>query len=462
MSDFSRENTCIKLLSSTMENILNNPGLQHIAENIFLNLNYETLEVCQQINKNSKQILENPMFWLKKFIRRGLSKKNQMDWIEVIRITRETELEPYILSYLKRCSKNEKVVDLPCYINKDVIEKCSTYIQQFLADFLKDPKEVQQDMMKDQMFQLSNGNKIEDIQMYALIAVYLKLNPNAPQEYGITPIHIAADEGFVDFVQILAPLTENPNAPDEEGETPIHRATEWGRLNIVKILAPLTENPNAPDNNGDTPIHIASDHGYLEIVQLLASKTDEPNAPNDIGVTPIHLAVDNGNLDILRILAPLTDKPNAPNDTGITPIHIAASGSHSVDVSTEMIKVLAPLTKNLNYSDKYGITPIQIAVRFDKLEIIRILAPLIHKATGLDVNTPNIFGLTPIHLAARNGNLEIVKILTPLADDPYARNQIGESPIDVAAKFEKSEIVDFLNSYQPTKDQLMHMCNLYV
>ena len=77
-----------------MENTLNNPGLQDIAENIFLNLNYETLEVCQQINKNSKHILENPMFWLKKFIRRGLSKKNQMDWIEVIRITRESEPEP--------------------------------------------------------------------------------------------------------------------------------------------------------------------------------------------------------------------------------------------------------------------------------------------------------------------------------------------------------------------------------
>ena len=441
-----------------MENILNNPGLQDIAENIFLNLNYETLEVCQQINKNSKQILENPMFWLKKFIRRGLSKKNQMDWIEVIRITRETELEPYILSYLKQCSKNEKVVDLPCYINKDVIEKCSKYIQHNLADFLKDPKEVQQDTMKDQIFELS-GNKIEDIQMYALIAVYLKLNPNAPQEFGITPIHIAADEGFVDFVQILAPLTENPNAPDEEGETPIHRATEWGRLNIVKILAPLTENPNAPDNNRDTPIHIASDHGYVEIVQLLASKTEDPNAPNGNGVTPIHFAVDNGDVDILKILAPLTEEPNAPNEAGITPIHMAASGNHSVDVNTEIIKVLAPLTKNLNYSDKYGITPIQIAVRFDKLEILEIL---INTATCLDVNTPNIFGLTPIHIAARNGNLEIVKILTPLADDPYARNQIGESPIDVAAKFEKSEIVDFLNSYHPTKDQQMRMCNLYV
>ena len=106
-----------------MENITNNPGLQHIAEDIYLNLNYEALEVCKQINQNSKHILDDPMFWLKKFVRRGLSKKTQMDWIETIRITRETELEPYILSYLKRSSKNEKVVDLPCYLNQDFLEK---------------------------------------------------------------------------------------------------------------------------------------------------------------------------------------------------------------------------------------------------------------------------------------------------------------------------------------------------
>ena len=70
-----------------MEIILNNPGFQHIAENVFLNLNHEKLETCRLVNEFCKDILDNPMFWLKKFIRRGLSKKNQIDWMAAIQIT---------------------------------------------------------------------------------------------------------------------------------------------------------------------------------------------------------------------------------------------------------------------------------------------------------------------------------------------------------------------------------------
>ena len=70
-----------------MEVILNNPGFQHIAENVFLNLNYEKLETCRLVNEFCKDILDNPMFWLKKFIQRGLSKENQSDWMAAIQIT---------------------------------------------------------------------------------------------------------------------------------------------------------------------------------------------------------------------------------------------------------------------------------------------------------------------------------------------------------------------------------------
>ena len=44
---------------NTLEKILNNPGLQHLAENIFDNLKYEDLEICRGINQSSKQILDH-------------------------------------------------------------------------------------------------------------------------------------------------------------------------------------------------------------------------------------------------------------------------------------------------------------------------------------------------------------------------------------------------------------------
>ena len=46
---------------NTLEKILNIPGLQHLAENIFGNLNFQYLKICWGINKSSKQILDNQM-----------------------------------------------------------------------------------------------------------------------------------------------------------------------------------------------------------------------------------------------------------------------------------------------------------------------------------------------------------------------------------------------------------------
>ena len=68
--------------ASPLQNILNNPGLVHIAENIFGNFTEMDVEVCQDINQSSNEILNNPMFWLKRF--GNLSKENQKDWINVI------------------------------------------------------------------------------------------------------------------------------------------------------------------------------------------------------------------------------------------------------------------------------------------------------------------------------------------------------------------------------------------
>ena len=55
------------------EKILNNPGFQHLAEDIFWNLDYKHLQSCREINQSAKRILDNsnqfptsePLFMLK-------------------------------------------------------------------------------------------------------------------------------------------------------------------------------------------------------------------------------------------------------------------------------------------------------------------------------------------------------------------------------------------------------------
>ena len=52
-----------------MEKIINTPGLQHLAESIYLNLDYAALKKCQFINQSTSKILSNPMFWFEELIR---------------------------------------------------------------------------------------------------------------------------------------------------------------------------------------------------------------------------------------------------------------------------------------------------------------------------------------------------------------------------------------------------------
>ena len=106
-------------VTTTLENFINNPGLQHLAKKILLNLDYQTLELCKSINDTFQQFLNatmnDSMFWLKRFIQRGLSKKNQEDWLEAIQMTRDANIEKYIVWYLKLCSKNGRLVDFDVF-----------------------------------------------------------------------------------------------------------------------------------------------------------------------------------------------------------------------------------------------------------------------------------------------------------------------------------------------------------
>ena len=101
-----------------MENIIQNPGLQHIAEMILLNLDFEDLKTCHLFNKSCRDILDNPMFWLRKLrTQRGLSEKNYNDWAKAIQSTRNTNMETNVKLYLQKVIKNGHVVDVPCFID---------------------------------------------------------------------------------------------------------------------------------------------------------------------------------------------------------------------------------------------------------------------------------------------------------------------------------------------------------
>ena len=292
-----------------MDQIVNTPGLQHIIEMIFFNLDFDDLMNCQLVNKGMKQILETPMFWLNKwkFDNKGLSKKNQLDGIKALQMTKNTNLGMNVVLYMKTAIKIGHFVDVPCYIDNDVLKKAT-------------------EISFEEALQQEDAGVLQILAPRALAR-----SVNAPNLKLFEVFQLSEDHPeflHVDVVKALAPLIENPNAPDKDGITPIHHASYWGQLDVIKFLALLTETPNAPANFGVTPIHIAATEGHLDVIRFLVPLTKNPNVPGDYhqhggGLTSIHFAARKGHLAVIRFLAPLTDSPNAPDKNGRTPIDYA-------------------------------------------------------------------------------------------------------------------------------------------
>ena len=230
---------------SVLEKFIYIPGLQHLAENIFLNLNYRDLKACGSVKRNFQQFLdqriENSLFWMKKFVRGGMSKKNETNWTEMIHMTRGTKIGKHILSYFKRYFKNEIQIDfdLPCYIKKENLIK--------LSEIIKKTEDREQSIA-------CYYDKI------VKILDHFAVSSEDPDEDQCTPNHWAIENS-------LQTLSQFCNTPDEFGRTPLYVAAYNGYTEVVKILALLTDNPNAPKNNGSAPINEAKFNIiFLEII----------------------------------------------------------------------------------------------------------------------------------------------------------------------------------------------------
>lgn len=75
------------------------------------------------------------------------------------------------------------------------------------------------------------------------------------------------------YLKKLLSIGLDPNAPDNMGLYPIHKATETGNVEAVEVLLNSAADPNAADPSGVTALHIANSFdGLSEISDLLIRK----------------------------------------------------------------------------------------------------------------------------------------------------------------------------------------------
>ena len=347
-----------------MEQIINNPAYTHITEKILLNLSFQDLLSCQLLNKNCNQIMEKPLFWLKKWISRGLlSTTSQKDWSKAMQLTKNnTDLKENIVSYLKRILKKPFFMDIPCYIDEEIFEffnslsletnmnaickeilqlakwKCAKKVQMISVSIMKKLNGTKMLLPSNRLFgiskQIDQAAETGDVEILKVLAVLID-NPNT--SFPTKPINIAAEKGHVEVIKFLSPLSINPNSPRAGlTETPIYNAARGGHAEVIKILAPFTANPNMPNKCGTTPIHVAALYGHLEVIKVMTPLVENLNVETyHTNETPIYLAAEYGHLEVVKYLAPLVSDPNRPNKYGKSPIAVAERHGY-----TQIVQIL--------------------------------------------------------------------------------------------------------------------------
>ena len=90
------------------------------------------------------------------------------------------------------------------------------------------------------------------------------------------PLHRAAENGYVDVVDLLVRKGSAINDRDNEGWTPLHYAARWhGNADMVNTLLAHGADPSATNRFGMTPSQLASWHGYKHIVTMLHARQRE-------------------------------------------------------------------------------------------------------------------------------------------------------------------------------------------
>ncbi|KAL2533272.1 Ankyrin repeat family protein [Abeliophyllum distichum] len=180
-------------------------------------------------------------------------------------------------------------------------------------------------------------------------------------------------------------------------QTPLHTASMLGHLNFVKeLLNRKPELASELDSNGCSPLHLAAAKGHVDVVkELLSANSEVGFVRNSDGRTALHVAVIKGRAaaaaELVQVVPELT---TVLTDRGETCLHLCVKYNR-----VEILQILAEAMKKfdrdlVNWKDCDGNTSLHIAVAKKQIEIINSLL----KVDGLEMNALNKNGLTALDI----------------------------------------------------------------
>lgn len=268
-------------------------------------------------------------------------------------------------------------------------------------------------------------------------------NVNGRDEYGQTPLQVAAADGNAAAVQRLlargadanAPLRTNESMNSDWGSTPLHLAAGVGSVECVRLLVNAGANVNARNDLRVTPLHRAV--RYPDVTALLLDRGASVAAVDARGRTPLHWAACDAE-NCRMVAALLLDRkadPRAADHDGRTPLHLAADAGRD-NVAYELLRRGA----DVNAPDNFRQTPLHLAASHRHFgDTVRTLI-----GSGASASAADDFGCTALHQAARAGAPETVALLLRTGGSPAAADAYGFTPFRLAQQYDHPAVLALL------------------
>jgi ankyrin repeat protein/L-ascorbate metabolism protein UlaG (beta-lactamase superfamily) len=322
----------------------------------------------------------------------------------------------------------------------------------------------------------------------------------AVDELGQTPLHLAAEAGRQDVVDLLIAKGADKKALCRDGRNLLHCAAAGRLVDLMDRLVKEGFPVDGPDRYGRTPLLKAAAAGSDGAAEFLLSRGANVMSRDYYDQTPLHEATFSGNLRLLDILVKHGADIEAVNQEGSTPLlYVSQTGRSEVidwllehgaklDVRNtfnetpltfplgngfqQLVEKLWPRAEALkdrdlleryplhriaylgnvqaaaflmgkglplDLQDESGRTPFQRAAQGGSVDIAKMLVD-----KGVRVDAPDREESTPLHLAVKKGRVEMVRFLVQKGANVLAKDGQGLTPLDLAGEYAYPEIAAIL------------------